>query len=239
MNRFRLRDFVLGLLIAVSVGVAADSVIPSRLRLQSLGVGVSAPLTNGDAIVNGTLTATAATVGGSSVCRVDGVGCPTQAQVSCPGPCNGSAIVVGQTYVISKASDTTRASTATLADDSELIISSLPIGGYEVFLHWTLDAIDGNGSRAGIRVAGVPSDEANGNGISVCNGAASVVSSLQFTTTSTLGSCASADDFSGYNSLHFNATSTGAVAMQWAQSSSGANGTVLRRRANMTVRRIY
>lgn len=270
----RLHAFALGLLIAVSVGVAADSVVPSRLRLQSLGVGRAAPAVNGDIIANhniivvndlmpnadnvsdfgapatswrnvyidgiatvATLTATSATVGGSAVCTAANGVCAVS-QVLCPGPCNGAAITAGQTFVVTKAADVTRQNTATFADDNELIVSNLPIGAYQIFIQWTLDAVDANGSRAGLSVTGVPSDEANGGGAHTCNGGFTGLYT-QWTTTATLALCAQADDESGYIHFHMANTSTGSAAFQWAQNTSSANGTTLRRRSNMTVRRVY
>lgn len=101
----RIKAFSLGLALAISVGVLAqDSVIPSRLRVQSIGVGIQAPSTNGDIRATriglntapagaagtltataasisgtatvGTLTATSGTIGGQNVCLANGTNCP-------------------------------------------------------------------------------------------------------------------------------------------------------------------
>lgn len=58
----RLRWFAIGLTLALCAGVVAqDSVIPSRLRLQSLGVGVAAPAGIGNVALSGSFNASSLT----------------------------------------------------------------------------------------------------------------------------------------------------------------------------------
>ena len=62
MKMKSLRLFLLAFAATITIGAfAQDSVIPSRLRVQSIGVGITAPTTNGDARANRIGVGTAAT----------------------------------------------------------------------------------------------------------------------------------------------------------------------------------
>jgi hypothetical protein len=50
----------------------------------------------------------------------------------CTTSCSAAAIGVGQTFIILKPADTSRASTVTLTNDPDLIFTSVPIGTYQV-----------------------------------------------------------------------------------------------------------
>lgn len=91
----KLKAFSFGLLIALAVGAfAQDSVIPSKLRLRSLGVGVAAPATAGNITASGTVSAgtvnattaatlpTGTTINGSTACSAANGACPQTTDAS-------------------------------------------------------------------------------------------------------------------------------------------------------------
>lgn len=242
----------LALALAVTVGAVTTGGFPSFLRLQALGVNTSVPAAGvvnaatdvqvGGTSINPTSVAnvvkytdsgtnftgaTPPTISGSAICRANGTNCPTvtPAPITCTTACSGAAVVVGQSVILIKGSQTSRASTTTFTVDPDLQISSLPAGQYitTVFLNFV------SGGSAG----GIKAEMANGTGCPGYNGGglwqSNVFAAPAFTNVST-----GAPNFTGSGSndpvltthITYGNSSSG-VMVCWAQSASNATALVL------------
>ena len=138
-----------------------------------------------------------------------------------------------------KASDTSRSSTTTLANDSELVVQ-LPEGGQyqiEAFLQF-------NGGAGGFARAFTYSGTTHADGIRVggvahVNGTGSVAAVLDATSTvsnATITAAAPGDYHHIVGKAHF--TTSGSLRVQWAQNSSNASATTLKAGSYLRARKL-
>jgi hypothetical protein len=158
------------------------------------------------------------TSGGGTI-RLNGVS--AAGTVVCTTACSAATIQVGQTYIASPSTVTTRTSTTTASADANLQFTSVPSGTYvgKVFLSftsgtgaggWKWTIVDGGGGG-------------NSSGTAECptvNGQFVVLSGSTI-----FSSCAQAGG--GFASADFNTNGNGTVAVSWAQQASNATASGL------------
>ena len=161
--------------------------------------------------------------------------------IVCTTTCSAAGIKVGQTFAAIKIADTTRTSNATVSNDTDLTLTSVPVGRYKIdySLQWNLGI---NAAAGGVQFGGtcttctsqIASVIQNGDGVNIAvnptNGFnnAAAISAIPASTREAL-----------YNSsFTVSVTGTSTLAVLWAQGSSGTTGTILRAGSSLVVTRL-
>jgi hypothetical protein len=199
-----------------SEATRAGNLLTQVVAVDGAGSGVDADLLDG--------------ISSAGFCQTGGAGCPGTTNVTCTAACSAASIVVGQTYVAVKTSDTSRSSTTTLTADPALSFTSLPNGRYAV--DFTLETSAGAGGFNFQTTGG--NSNIMGFGMSSCNGGALAFDDWG---NGIPNPCAGSIFYRGEGAI----TVTGGAPtfeIQWAQNSSNAAASTLIGATRVTFLRI-
>jgi hypothetical protein len=150
--------------------------------------------------------------------------------IVCTTACSLTGMVVGQTAIITKTSNTSRASTTTTTADPDLVFTNVPNGTYHIW--YTVNFSSGAG---GVRMSPVLSGAYNFAGAQNCFGVAAGVSTFS---SSGVTVCNSTSGLLETSQGTGTASGANAIAIFWAQSSSNVANTTLVAGSDIIVQRI-
>lgn len=156
------------------------------------------------------------------------------------GTCDVSSMAIGSWVSAIKEANTNRISSTTLTVDDDLIYSNVPAGYYRLRGFLNIDNAGAAGFTMQMQTSVAFGTESLGTGILSCNGTVNA-QGFQYSgaTAVTVGTCAAtSDDGAVTFELNFDVGSTATVALYWAQQTSVAANTTLRRGSYLELTRL-